>query len=122
MVKLVRRDRYPREKGILGCYGVRIYLQGAERCNYPVRERADQHCDVERRHDEEIENAVLENGSHQAGHARLAPISLELEDEDDEANESNDVCEDVRFLDTCETVRNKYLRARSATCRPTRVC
>ena len=77
---------------------------------------------MESRHDEEIENAVLENGSHQAGHARLAPISLELEDEDYEANESNDVCEDVRFLDTCETVKYKYLRTRSAICRPTRVC
>ena len=77
---------------------------------------------MEHGHDEEIENAVLENGSHQAGHARLAPISLELEDEDYEGNESNDVCEGVRVLDLRETVESKYRRGRSAICRPTRVC
>ena len=30
----------------------------------------------------------------------MAPISLELEDEDHEGNESNDICDDVRVLDT----------------------
>ena len=30
----------------------------------------------------------------------MAPISLELEDEGHEGNESNDVCDDVRGLDT----------------------
>ena len=69
MVKHVHCNRDRREKGILECYGVRIYLQRAERFNYPVRDGAEQHRDVESRHDEEIENAVLENGSHQAGHA-----------------------------------------------------
>ena len=77
---------------------------------------------MEHRHDEKIENAVLKNSSHQAGHARLASLSLELEDEDNEANESNDVCGDVRFLGTHKTVKSRYLRGQSATCRPTRMC
>ena len=71
-----------------------------KRRNYPVRDSEGQHRNVERCRDEEIENAVLENGSHQAGHARLASLSLELEDEDYEGNESNDVYSDVRVLDT----------------------
>ena len=65
-----------------------------------MRDSEGQHREVERCHDEEIEDAVLENGSHQAGHARLATNSLEFEDEDYEGNESNDVCDDVRILDT----------------------
>ena len=39
------------------------------------------------------------------GHTRLALISLELEDEGDEADEGNDVYEGVRFLDTRNRVK-----------------
>ena len=80
------------------CQGV--FANEQKRCNYPVRDSEVQHREVERCHDEEIENAVLENGSHQAGHARLAPNSLKLEYEDHEGNESNDVCENIRVLGT----------------------
>ena len=77
-----------------------VSVNERKRCNYPVRDRKGQHREVEHCHDEEIKNAFLENGSHQATHARLAPNSLELEDEDYERNESNDICENIRVLDT----------------------
>ena len=102
MVRHVHRNRNRRDKGVLECYDVRTYPSTSRtwRGNYPVRDREDHHRDVKRCHDEEIENAVLENGSHQAGHARLAPNSLEPGDEDDDRDESNDVCEGVRVLNT----------------------
>lgn len=53
---------------------------------------------MEPHHDEEIENAILENRSHQSGHARLAVLSFEFRDEDDDANEGNKVCTHVRWF------------------------
>lgn len=75
---------------------------------------------MESHHDEEKENAVLEDRPHYPGHARLAEVGFELQDEDDNAKEGKEVCMDVRFLGICETVGNKYQRARPVTYRPTR--
>ena len=47
---------------------------------------------MERRHDEEIQNTVLENGLHQPAHAGLTVVSFELEDEDDNTNKGDEVC------------------------------
>jgi len=74
---------------------------------------------VERRHDEEVENAILENCSQQTSHAGLAVVSFELEDEGDNANKGDEVCRSMRFLDIREMIGNVYRRARPATCRPT---
>ena len=60
-------------------------------------------CDVKRGHDEEIQDAVLENRPHQSGHVRLAMVAFELQDGGDGANESDQLCEDVRYLHTRET-------------------
>ena len=51
---------------------------------------------MERRHDEEIQNTVLENGLHQPAHPGLAVVSFELQDEDDNTNKSDKVCRGVR--------------------------
>jgi len=60
--------------------------------------------DVEPRHDEDTENVVSEDRLQQPGHAGLAVVSPEFENEGDGANESNKICRGVRFLDTYETV------------------
>ena len=57
--------------------------------NYPGEDGEKYHRDVEPRHNEEIENAVLEHRPHQLCHARLAVVGIESQDEDDEADESN---------------------------------
>ena len=98
----------------------RTSINKQRRLLYLAFDGKEQHCDVEPRHDEEIKNAILKKGSHQAGHARLALISLELEDEDNKANKGNNICNDVRFLNIRETVDNRYRRAQFVTCRPTR--
>ena len=41
-----------------------LSTNGRKGTNYPSEENEKYHRDVERHHDEEIENAVLENGSH----------------------------------------------------------
>lgn len=75
---------------------------------------------MEPHHDEEIENAVLKDRSHQPIHTRLPVVSFELQYEDDNGKEGNQVCKDVRFLGICERVRNRYRRTQPVTCRPTR--
>ena len=77
---------------------------------------------MERRHDEEIQNTVLENGLHQPAHPGLAVVSFELQDEDDNANKSDKVCRGVRVLDIRGTAGNKYLQKRPGTCRSTWIC
>ena len=59
--------------------------------SYPSKESEKYHRDVERRHDEEIENTVLENRSHQPVHVRPAVTSFELKNKKDHANKSNEV-------------------------------
>ena len=73
------------------------FRRGEGERNYPAEESEKHHCDVERRHDEKIENGVLENRSHQPVQARLAVTSFEFQDEDDDANESNEVCGDAEL-------------------------
>lgn len=75
-----------------------LSFHGRKRCSYPGEESAKHHCDVKRSHDEEIQDAILENRSHQPRHARLAVVGFELEDEDDNANQGNQVCDNVRLL------------------------
>jgi len=77
---------------------------------------------VERRHDEEVENAVLENGLHQPAHAGLAVVSFEPEDKDHDANEGDEVCRSVKFLGIYETAGDEYLRPLPVTCRSTWIC
>ena len=87
---------------------------------YPANDSETDHRDVEPGHDEEIENAILENRSHQPGHPGLAVASLEFQDEDDDAYESNEVYLGVRIPNICETFGDKYQQARPVTCKPTR--
>lgn len=89
----------------------RTSINKQRRLLYLAFDGKEQHCDVEPRHDEEIKNAILKKGSHQAGHARLALISLELEDEDNKANEGKDVCGGIKLLNICEAVKNRYQQA-----------
>lgn len=69
-----------------------------EGCDYPTEGGEKNHRDVEPRHDKEIHDAVLKDRSHQPVHARLAVVRLELQDEDDKANEGNKVYRNVSFL------------------------
>lgn len=57
---------------------------------------------MERSHDGEIQDAILKNRSQQPSHTRLAVLSFEPEGEGNDANEGNQICEDVRFPDICE--------------------
>ena len=77
---------------------------------------------MECRHDEEIENAIFENGLHQPAHAGLTVVSFEPEDEDDNANKGDKICRSVRFLNICVAIGDKYQLQRPATCRPTLIC
>jgi len=65
--------------------------------NHPTEDSRNRHRDVKRRHDEEVENAVLENRSQQPGHAGLTVVRFELEDEGDNANKGDKVCWNIRF-------------------------
>ena len=59
----------------------------------PCEESEKDHRDVEPGHDEEVEDAVLKDRSHQPVHAGLAVVSLEPEDEEDDADDGDEVCE-----------------------------
>ena len=92
---------------------------GGKKRDYPGEESEERHRDVEPRHDEEKQNAVLENSPQQPAHVRLAVVSLQLQGEDDNANGGENVCKGVRRPDICEAVVNSYQRTRPVTCRPT---
>jgi hypothetical protein len=108
--------------GGLGFYGVRTHISvsGRNVCYYPDEESEEHDHDEEPCHDEKVENAALENRSRQPIHARLAVASFELQGEDDNANESNKLCGDVRILEIYGTVGNRYQQTQPATCTPTR--
>ena len=114
------RNRRETENGRLGCHNVRngSFDEWKER-SYPAGDGENRHRNVEHRHDEEIENAILENRSQQPGHAGLAVVNFELVDKGDNAEEGDKICWGVRFLGICETTGDKYQRTRPATCRPT---
>jgi hypothetical protein len=86
--------------------------------SYPGEESEKRDHDVKGGHGEEIQDSVLENRSQQPIHTQLAVVSFELEGEENNANEGNNICEDLRFPETCETGNNAYQQMRPATCRP----
>jgi hypothetical protein len=47
---------------------------------------------MERSHDKEVQDAILENRSHQPSHFRLAQLCFVLEDEANDANEGDQIC------------------------------
>ena len=55
-------------------------------------------------HDDEIMNPSMDNRLCQPGRTRLPPINFKLEG--DKANEGNNVCENVIFLNIYEVVGN----------------
>ena len=75
---------------------------------------------MERRHDKEVEDSILKNRPHDPCHARLTLFCFELEDEDNEANEGDDICKDIRLMFTCKMVDNRYQQAQPVPYRPTR--
>lgn len=76
---------------------------------YPDEESEKQHSDVEPHHDEEVQNAVLNDRPHQSRHTRPAIVHSELQDEGSDANEGNQVCKDVRLPNTYK-ITNNYQR------------
>ena len=71
-------------------------------------------------HDEEVEDAVLEDCSHQPGHARLAVVGPVFQHEDDDANDGNKIYKDMRVPDLDGIVDNRYRRRRPVIDRSTR--